>query len=258
MHYSSLFSSVFKKVQDTLIPPLCLKCYRVVEEEQGLCPSCWQKLRFLTDPLCHQCGFPFDFSEPLREEESVGISCGSCLANPPPFQKHRSAVAYDGESSSLIMRFKHGDCLASSGPMAQWMHRAGKELIDQCDVLVPVPLHRWRLWKRRYNQASVLAQKISEVSNVPLLDGVLVRRKSTQSQGHLTFGARQKNVKGVFDVTDLGRQSLKDKNVLLIDDVFTTGATLAECAKALNKAGVGSVDALTLARVVMPGKGRRI
>lgn len=162
MALPSMLSLTLKKVRDTLIPTLCLKCHRVVEEEQGLCPPCWQTLRFLEAPFCNQCGFPFDFAEPSNGENSEEISCASCIAAALPFQRHRSAIVYDDESRSLILRFKHGDALASVSPMAQWMHRTGRDLIQQCDFLIPVPLHRWRLWRRRYNQASVLAQKIAE------------------------------------------------------------------------------------------------
>ena len=257
MSFRQTAASILKKLGNTLFPPLCLKCHRVVEEDQGLCPSCWPLLCYLDNPLCDQCGYPFDFSESIDFEEQ-SVLCASCIASPPSFLKHRSAIIYNEASRPLILKFKHGDCLASSTPMAQWMHRAGRDLIAQCDVLIPVPLHRWRLWQRRYNQASVLAQKLSILSEKPVVDGVLVRYRATKSQGHLTFSARQKNVKGVFNVVDDAINRLKGKSALLVDDVFTTGATLEECARTLERVGCSNVNALTLARVVLPGKGRRI
>ena len=143
-------------------------------------------------------------------------------------------MLYDDASKRLILSFKHGDRTHLAKTLAGWMHRAATELWEQTDFIVPVPLHRWRLYKRRYNQAALLTQTLG---------------KSTQTQGHMNRKERQANVKGAFKINPRCAEQIKDKNILLIDDVLTTGATLNECCETLLDAGAKSVSALTLARV---------
>ena len=230
---------------DALLPPRCLNCGATVTAAGTLCVACWRGITFLGDPCCVCCGRPFDFV-PMPE-----TLCAACAAAPPPFARARAALRYDEASRRLVLAFKHGDRLHLAPALAQWMHRAGAALIAEADLIVPVPLHWTRLFARRYNQAAVLAQALARM---PAAGGAsptlgadwLLRRRRTPSQGRRNAAARRRNVAGAFALRP--GCTVKDRRVLLIDDVFTTGATVAECARTLHRAGAGAVDVLTLAR----------
>jgi ComF family protein len=157
-------------------------------------------------------------------------------------------MRYDEASRRLVLAFKHGDRLHLAPAFGRWMRRAGAELLAEADVLVPVPLHWTRLLARRYNQAAVLAHAIHAANGPPVGADWLVRRRRTPSQGKRGAQARERNVKGAFAVKP-GR-AVEGRRILLIDDVFTTGATVGECARVLRRAGARHVDVLTLARTV--------
>ncbi len=160
-------------------------------------------------------------------------------------------MRYDQSSKPLILRFKHSDRLEYAPAFARWLERLGHALLSEADLIVPVPLHRWRLWARRYNQAAVIAEKLSRVSGKPWDALALIRRRATQSQGAMPSAkARRRNVLGAFRVAPVAAAKIKDRTILLVDDVVTTGATLDACARALKRAGAARVYALTLARVV--------
>ncbi len=182
-----------------------------------------------------------------------GTVCGTCLAYPPKVAKTRSVMLYNDASKRLVLGLKHGDQLHLVPAMATWMHRAGGPLWDTSDVLVPVPLHRWRLLKRRYNQAALLARALGESTGKPVMVDALTRWRKTESQGHKSRTERARNIAGAFRVTPRRALDLRGKRVLLVDDVLTTGATLEACATALHSAGAASVMALTLARAPRPG-----
>lgn len=181
------------------------------------------------------------------------VCCAACVAVDPPYERARAAIAYDDGSRGLILGFKHGDRLDAVPAFAPWMARAGRELLAEADLLVPVPLHWTRLFVRRYNQASVLAQAVGRLAGRPVAPDLLVRRRRTRSLG--TFGPRQRaeTVRGAFAVAPRWRASVPGARIVLVDDVLTTGATVGACIRALNKAGASAVDVLTLARVVRPG-----
>jgi ComF family protein len=235
-------------VIDAVLPPLCLACGAVVAEPGALCPACWARLAFVSAPHCAICGHPFEF-DPL--ELGHGLVCGLCAAKAPPFRRARAVFRYDGASRPLVLRFKHADRLEGAPAFARWMARAGAELLAEAELIVPVPLHRWRLLARRYNQAAVLAMALARISGVVAVPDLLVRRRRTPSQGHLPREAREANVKGAFAVHPSRRAALEGRSVLLVDDVMTTGATVAECARVLMKGGAKAVDVLTLGRVVL-------
>jgi len=162
---------------------------------------------------------------------------------------------YDNASKGLILTFKYGDRLDHAPAFARWLDRTGRTLLDDTDLIVPVPLHRWRLWKRRYNQASILAARLARLSGRPFDPLALERKRATKNQGEMPSAkARRRNVLGAFRVPAKKADVVKDRNILLVDDVFTTGATLDACARALKRAGAKRVDALALARVVRPGQ----
>jgi ComF family protein len=178
------------------------------------------------------------------------LVCAACIARPPAFSRARAVFRYD-TARDLVLRFKHADRTDYAPAFVTWMQRAGADLIATSDVVVPVPLHRWRLLKRRYNQAAVLANAIALQSGLEALPDILTRTRSTPSQGAMISAkARRRNVLGAFAVRPSMKPRLKAKRVLLIDDVMTTGATLEACARALKRAGAQEISALTLARVV--------
>lgn len=231
-------------IVDAVLPPLCLSCRVEVAEPGSLCPECWSAMVFLGDPACACCGLPFEF------DSGDGMVCGHCARQPPRFGRARAVFRYDDASKALILRLKHADRLDGVAAFGRWMARAGADLLRTADLLVPVPLHRWRLLARRYNQAALLALAIGRISGVAADPLILERTRRTPSQGHLGHDARARNVAGAFRVAPRRAARLEGKRVVLVDDVLTSGATVDECAKMLLKAGARSVDVLTLGRVV--------
>jgi ComF family protein len=228
---------------DLLFPPLCAGCRTPVGESHSLCGACWRAISFLDGPCCSRCGYPFDF-DPGGE-----TLCGACLARPPAFDCARAVMRYDDKSRDLVLALKRADRLDLVPAFAKWLSRAGGVLLDEADVIVPVPLHRSRLWMRRFNQSALIARELSRVSGRPADPFLLERARRTPSQGEMSSAkARRRNVLGAFRVPK--PQATRGKTVLLIDDVYTTGATIEACARALKRAGAKKILVLTLARVV--------
>jgi ComF family protein len=231
-------------VLDAILPPRCLKCGEIVADPGSLCGQCWPALRFLGAPCCACCGLPFEF------DMGEGSLCGACSADRPLYDRARAALTYDDGSRDLILRFKHADRIDGAATFAGWMARAGAELVASADIIAPVPLHRWRLVRRRYNQAAILANAIGRSRGKLVIPDLLVRRKATESQGHLGRSQRRRNVAGAFGIHPRRAQVAAGARILLIDDVLTTGATAEACARALRSGGASAVDLLVLARVV--------
>jgi ComF family protein len=237
-----------RAVLEVLFPPLCMSCRVRLSEPHSLCASCWSAISFIDEPLCVRCGIPFDI-DPGGE-----TLCGPCNAKPRDFDTARSLLRYDDASKPLLLTFKHGDRLDHAPAFARWLERTGRSLLNENDLVVPVPLHRWRLWRRRYNQAAVVAGRLARLCGRPYDPLALERKRPTPSQGKMASAkARRRNVLGAFRVPPMKVASVKGRAILLVDDVFTTGATLDACARALKRAGAARVDALTLSRVVRPG-----
>jgi ComF family protein len=238
-----ILDSAWKQTLALVFPPLCVVCRKVVDEPGSLCPDCWGKIHFLDGPVCAVCGLPFDV------DVGGDIRCGICLAHPPAFDKARAVMRYDENSKLPILALKHADRIELAPGFARWMMRTGREMIAASAVIVPVPLHRGRLWRRRYNQSAELARRISRFCGVPFDPLALRRLRATKSQGEMPSAkARRRNVHGAFFVPEPA--AVAGKAVLLIDDVMTTGATLDACARALKRAGAKTVFVLALARVV--------
>jgi len=172
------------------------------------------------------------------------------IADPPAYGRARAAVRYDDIARDLVHRLKYGDRLDLATSMGRWMARAGRELLNETDALVPVPLHWRRLWGRRFNQAAVLAKAAASDSGLPILTGALKRKRATPQQVGLSRTARAANVQGAFTVTQHGKAAIYGKTILLVDDVLTSGATVDACTRALLRAGARNVDVLVFARVV--------
>ena len=238
-----------RRVLDAILPPRCLGCGTIVDAPGTLCMVCWNKTQFIAAPHCDRCGLPFELAE---EAAGPVVTCASCIAEPPRFDRARAAMRYDDEARGLVLKFKHADATHAAPGYATWMSRAGAALIRDCDLIAPVPLHRWRLLWRRYNQSALLAHAIGRLAAKPVISDLLTRRRATPSQGRMGRGQRFQNVAGAFAVGPPHVQSISGRRVLLIDDVMTTGATVEECAKVLKRAGAAGVDVLTLARVVRP------
>ena len=235
---------------DFLFPPLCIACGERIGEPYALCGKCWHAVSFVEGAVCIRCGLPFDID---TGENTV---CGGCYAEPNAFDCARAILRYDEASKSLILGFKHGDRLERSPAFIGWLERVGGVLAEDADIVVPVPLHRSRLWRRRYNQSALLAKGLARRFDKAYGPTALVRLRKTPSQGSMPSAkARQRNVAGAFRVTERGKEEVRGKRVLLLDDVYTTGATLNACARALRRAGAVRVNVLTLARVVRDRSG---
>lgn len=236
-----------KRAVDLVLPPRCAGTGEIVEATGLLTPAFWQELVFVEAPFCNTCGMPFAHDHGGMAVD--GMLCASCLADEPQFDRARSAVIYNDASRKLILGFKYGDKLHVIKTFTPWLLRAGQELLAECDAIVPVPLHRKRLWQRRFNQSSLLAAALAKTTGKPHLPHALLRVKSTVPQKGLCRNERQRNVAGAFAVDPAQKNTLNSKTVLLIDDVFTSGATLNACARVLRQAGAEKVFVLTLARV---------
>jgi ComF family protein len=191
------------------------------------------------------CGAPFDFAV------TGARRCAPSQVAQPAYDRARAALVYDEGSRGLIIGFKHSDRLHAAPAFARWTAQAGHELLEDADFVAPVPLHRWRLLRRRYNQAALIAQGVARISGATPAPDLLTRHRPTPSQAALGSAARKRNVAGAFRLTAAWAERVKGARVVLIDDVLTTGATVSACARVLRRGGAARIDVLTLARVVL-------
>jgi ComF family protein len=231
---------------DFLVPPKCLSCREALTEGSALCVACWSTLNFIDGPVCDVLGTPFAY------DPGAGAISPAALAEPPAWNRARAAVAYDQASRKLVHALKYGDRMEAGFFMARQMARAGRTILAEADVLVPVPLHRWRLWHRRFNQAAFLSQQIAKSTGLLVALDALVRAKPSRSQVGLKAEERRKNVARIFKVAPEGQPAIAGRKIVLVDDVLTTGATAGSCAATLLKAGAARVDVLTFTLVLEP------
>ncbi len=231
----------FRAIIGLALPPRCAGCGVPVAEDHRFCATCWSGLRFLGPPWCAGCNTPFAF------DRGVGALCGRCLADPPRHAGVRAAVAYGPVARDLALRLKYGGRIAFAETMARYMARL---MPEGAALLVPVPLHRWRIWTRGFNQAALIADALARTTGVPHGRDVLVRKRRTAPLRGLGGRERTKMVAGAFAVADARRTGLRDTAVVLIDDVYTSGATADACTRALLKGGAASVTVLCWARVL--------
>lgn len=236
------------------LPPTCLACGAVTGMAGGLCGSCWGGLAFISRPYCERTGAPFAFDTGAPQVSP------EALDHPPAFDRARAAVLFTDVARDLVHGLKYADRLDYARPMARMMAQAGRELLDEADLVLPVPLHPVRLWQRRFNQAALLARHLSahhaatraaaEGRRIAVRTDLLRRRRATPSQTDLGRAERHANVAGAFAMASGAEAALSGRWVLIVDDVFTTGATLDACARTVRRAGAARVDVLTFARVV--------
>jgi ComF family protein len=235
-------------VLDTALPPLCPACKKPVADDGGLCPGCWSQLSFITPPYCERLGIPFAY------DPGPGVLSMQAIADPPAYERARAAVRYDDIARTLVHALKYGDRLDLAPTLGRWMMQAGGALLAEANALVPVPLHWRRLWWRRFNQSAALAAVVAAQTKLPVAHAALARVKATRQQVGLTKSERADNVQGAFRVRSEARADVKDRRLVLVDDVLTSGATVDACARALLRAGAAAVDVLVFARVV-DGRG---
>ncbi|MGQ0528146.1 MAG: ComF family protein [Alphaproteobacteria bacterium] len=234
--------NLLKQTVDMILPPRCIVTGEIVGRQGMISGPAFAALDFIAPPYCSACGLPFAFA---TEGETL---CLGCLEDRPAYGSARSVLHYNDSSRGMILGFKHVDQTHAVSAFVPWMMRVGGEMIASADVIVPVPLHRWRLLSRRYNQAMILTAALSKATGVPNIPDLLARVRATPSQGHLRAGEREKNVAKAFALNGRYTAQVRGKNILLIDDVYTTGATVKECARVLLKSGAAKVNVLTLAR----------
>lgn len=245
MKQSEQFRGLARAMLDALFPPECPSCRAAVETMHNLCSDCFRQLHLISTPLCDCCGIPF--AVPMEP----GMQCPQCLAEPPHFTKARSVMVYDGISAPLITALKFHDQWAGLARYDAMLSMAGTQLLADVDFIAPIPLHWRRLWQRKYNQSALLAYGVAARTQKTCVADLLLRTRFTPPQMRLKRAERLKNVQRAFAVNPRHMEMVKDKKILLVDDVMTTGATANVCAKALRKAGAREVCVLTLARTVI-------
>ena len=234
---------VARAALDLILPPLCLGCAAPVGSAGTLCPKCWTGMDFIALPYCERLGTPFS------ADLGYGLISPKAIAEPPAFGRARAVARYDATARLLVHRLKYSDRLDLSATMGGLMARAGVELLAEANLLVPVPLHKRRLWGRRFNQAGELAKAVSRETGVSVAHEALARVKATKSQVGLSASERARNLSGAFRPGAGAKGALAGRRVVLIDDVMTTGSTLNSAARVLRRAGATEVDALVFALV---------
>jgi ComF family protein len=223
-----------------------MACGDETANARGLCQSCWKNTYFATGQVCDACGVP------VHESEIDPCYCDPCTAAPPAWDRGRCSVLYEGAGRKLALLLKHSDRLDLVPEMAQWIYQSCQPLLAPDMIVAPVPLHRWRLLRRRFNQAAVLAQAIARIDGVRVQVDLLCRTKPTVMQKGMDRAARFENQSQSIEIRKPCREQLKGRTVLLVDDVMTTGATLSACAEACKQAGAEKVNVAVFARVARP------
>ncbi len=227
-----------------LLPPVCLNCHRPLVDINQICPECWQLIDFITPPVCQVTGRPLPFD--------IGgeVISAAAAANPPAYDQARAVASYDGTMRSLIHKLKYQDRHETISLFALWLRTTGSSLIQQADTIIPIPLHRTRLWQRRFNQSTLIARRLGEITEKKVDAGLLIRNRKTRSQVGLSAKQRKSNMNGAFSLSGSDNHGLQHKNILLIDDVITTGATVNVAAKLLKQKGAKTVNVLALAHTL--------
>ncbi len=232
-----------------LYPPRCLACGVETGSDHALCGPCWQDTPFVTGLVCDGCGLPLP-----GEDTGDRVLCDACLDDPHPWGRARAPLLYEGAARKMVLALKHGDRLDLVHPLARWMVPLARDVAPQGQapggrLVVPVPLHRLRLLRRRFNQAALLGREVARMCDMPFCPDALMRRRRTIPQEGMGRVERFANQNGAFALHPRRRDLVRGKGILLVDDVLTSGATLRGCAQALLAGGAVQVNCVVLARV---------
>lgn len=231
-----------------LYPPQCISCQAPVQSDFGLCADCWRETPFIAGLVCDQCGLPLPGQDPGER-----ALCDDCMTIARPWDRGRAALLYDENGRRLVLALKHGDRMDLARPAAGWMLKAAQPILKPGMLVVPVPLHWMRLFRRRFNQAALLSRNIAKAAGLEHCPDALIRKRSTGNQDGKTREARFANLVDAFAVPKARERRVRDREILLVDDVMTSGATFAAASEALFAAGARSVSVLGLARVAKGG-----
>jgi ComF family protein len=235
--------AIMRRTLQEIYPPTCVLCDARVAEDHALCPDCWRDAPFLSGLVCDCCGVP------LPGQDDGAVRCDDCLTIARPWDRGRAALAYAGTGRAAVLALKHADRGDLALPAARWMLRAAQPILRPGMLVVPVPVHRWRLVTRRYNQAALLAHALGRAAGLDVLPDALQRTRTTGTQDGKGREARFANMERSIRPHPQRGAALAGRDVLLVDDVMTSGATFAACADAARAAGAASVSVLALARV---------
>ncbi|MEJ5975904.1 ComF family protein [Novosphingobium sp. PS1R-30] len=243
MQFAPSLGQILAPVIDLVFPPRCPLCGEGIGAQTGLCAACWGELVIPGEPACSLC------QRPLGEAVAAGAVCAPCLAQPPRHDGVAAGTLYNAASRRLVLAFKHGQRIALAPMMARLM-TAKLATVEPDWLVVPVPLHRWRLWRRGFNQAALLAGEIAKARGARLAVDMLERRKATPTLGGLGAKARGRALAGAIAVNPKRRAALTGRKIVLVDDVLTSGATSEACVSALKRAGAERVVIACFARVM--------
>ena len=228
---------------DLMFPPRCPLCGTGLSDHGGLCATCWSDLAIPGEPSCALCQRPFPETIP------EGSICAPCLTNPPRHGGIAAGTLYNDASRKLVLSFKHGKRIALAPLMARLMAARLRDVGPDW-ILVPVPLHRWRLWHRGFNQSALLAQELAKLTGAQVVVDGLLRRKATPMLGGLGRKARARALAGAFAINPARAEALRGARILLVDDVLTSGATTEAALGVLLRVGARSVRISCFARVL--------
>lgn len=234
---------LFARLGDVIVPPVCVSCRLPLSDHHALCARCWSDVAFIRAPMCDRLGIPLPF-----DTGGPSISAAA-LADPPDFDRARAAAHFAGTARHLLHAFKYADRQDVHVLLGAWLQSAGRDLLGDAHLIVPVPMNRRRLFWRTFNQAAVLAHELAGRTGLLVSTSVLRRRRATRPQVGLSRAQRLGNMQGAFAVPKRQRALVEGHNILLIDDVITTGATANACARVLKRAGAARVDVLAVAMV---------